>query len=145
MLYRSVAPVRPPARVRERMQAVGRSKTPGELLVAGALTRQGHKIALNVRPEPSLSITPDVVISKLRVCLFIDGCYWHGCPKHFVMPRANGLWWRTKIANNRTRDRRQARLLRSRGWHVWRIWEHSLQGAWASGTMRRLNCKLAAL
>lgn len=56
--------------------------------------------------------------------MFIDGCYWHGCPKHFVEPKTNTEYWAAKIARNRARDAGTDALLMSRGWAVVRVWEH---------------------
>ena len=59
--------------------------------------------------------------------VFVDGCFWHGCPVHGTQPRQNATFWREKIARNRSRDRRVDRELRARGWRVLRIWEHALK------------------
>lgn len=69
---------------------------------------------------------PDFVFSKLRVAVFVDGCFWHGCPNHSNLPANNREFWRRKLAANKIRDRRVARTLRSNGWQVMRIWEHEL-------------------
>ncbi len=69
---------------------------------------------------------PDFVFPKLRLALFVDGCFWHGCPIHATQPRQNARFWREKIARNQARDRLVNRTLRARGWKVLRIWEHEL-------------------
>jgi DNA mismatch endonuclease (patch repair protein) len=69
---------------------------------------------------------PDFVFVSARTAVFVDGCFWHGCPTHATQPKNNAEFWRRKIAANITRDRRVNRELRSRGWHVLRIWEHEL-------------------
>ena len=69
---------------------------------------------------------PDFVFWKERVAVFVDGCFWHGCPRHGTMPKQNGSFWRAKLARNKARDRLVARTLRSDGWKVVRIWEHAL-------------------
>lgn len=69
---------------------------------------------------------PDFVFSKLRLVVFVDGCFWHGCPQHRSTPATNASYWREKLAANRRRDRRVDRELASRGWRVLRIWEHEL-------------------
>ena len=69
---------------------------------------------------------PDFVFSRLKVAVFVDGCFWHGCPKHGSRPKQNRKFWETKIARNRARDRKVTRVLRGKGWRVVRIWEHEL-------------------
>lgn len=69
---------------------------------------------------------PDFVFTRLRVAIFVDGCFWHGCPKHGTRPRNNVAFWRSKLAANKNRDRLVARVLRKTGWRVMRIWEHEL-------------------
>ena len=69
---------------------------------------------------------PDFIFSKLRLAVFVDGCFWHGCPKHATRPSSNGAFWREKLARNKARDRIVNRTLRRRGWTVLRIWQHEL-------------------
>ena len=70
---------------------------------------------------------PDFAFSKQKVAIFVDGCFWHGCPKCYTRPKTNRKFWDKKREENMARDRRVTRQLRSRGWKVIRIWEHSLQ------------------
>ena len=70
---------------------------------------------------------PDFVFPKLRLAVFVDGCFWHGCPVHGTLPRSNQAFWRTKLERNATRDRLVTRTLRARGWRVLRIWHHALK------------------
>ena len=79
---------------------------------------------MNVDPE--VKSKADIVFRRARLCVFVDGCYWHGCPKHFHAPKVNREWWNEKIADNRKRDRRKTSALRKRGWRVIRIWEHEI-------------------
>jgi DNA mismatch endonuclease (patch repair protein) len=69
---------------------------------------------------------PDFVFRRERVAVFVDGCFWHGCPKCFRMPETNREYWERKIGRNVARDVRAARELRREGWRVVRVWEHSL-------------------
>ena len=69
---------------------------------------------------------PDFVFPKLRLAVFVDGCFWHGCPRHETKPRNNAAFWRKKFARNKERDRLVTRTLRNGGWRVLRIWEHEL-------------------
>lgn len=78
------------------------------------------------RRNVSLSGRPDFVFRKDRVAVFIDGCFWHGCPKHGSTPEQNHGFWKRKLANNKKRDRHTTKLLRLSGWKVLRIWQHEL-------------------
>ena len=69
---------------------------------------------------------PDFVFPKQRIAVFVDGCFWHGCPRHGTQPKQNRKFWETKIARNKARDRKVTRVLRKKGWQVLRIWEHEL-------------------
>jgi len=69
---------------------------------------------------------PDFAFRKIRLALFVDGCFWHGCPRCYRRPKSNRKFWDAKIARNRERDRRVNRELRRIGWRVMRIWEHEL-------------------
>ncbi len=82
------------------------------------------------RPSPQsgegMRVRPDFVFPKLRLAIFVDGCFWHGCPKHETRPQNNAAFWRKKFARNKARDRLVTRTLRQNGWRVLRIWEHEL-------------------
>jgi DNA mismatch endonuclease (patch repair protein) len=69
---------------------------------------------------------PDFVFPKLRVAVFVDGCFWHGCPEHATKPKNNASFWRKKFAANKARDLLVTRTLCCAGWRVLRIWEHEL-------------------
>jgi DNA mismatch endonuclease (patch repair protein) len=81
---------------------------------------------------------PDFVFPTEKLAVFVDGCFWHGCPKHAVKPKQNAAFWRKKIATNKARDRLVNRTLRRKGWRVLRIWEHEL----ARKNERRLLARL---
>lgn len=66
----------------------------------------------------------DVVFVTAQVAVFVDGCFWHGCPLHATFPKSNQSYWLPKLAENKERDLRQSQKLRSAGWHVIRLWEH---------------------
>lgn len=84
-----------------------------------------HKI-IGWRRHATLIGNPDFVFAKRKLALFVDGCFWHGCPKHCRMPKGNRLYWNEKIASNKARDQHVTRTLRRMGWRVMRIWEHEL-------------------
>lgn len=70
---------------------------------------------------------PDFVFHRERLVVFVDGCFWHGCPWHCRMPKSRQSYWEPKIARNRSRDKAILKLLEKTGWLVFRIWEHSLK------------------
>jgi len=72
-------------------------------------------------------VKPDFVFRPHRLAVFVDGCFWHGCPLHATQPKTNAAFWQEKLSTNRTRDRLVTRTLRTRGWRVLRIWEHELK------------------
>ncbi len=69
---------------------------------------------------------PDFVFPKQRLAVFVDGCFWHGCPKHGSLPSTNRLYWLKKLSRNKSRDRLVAKALRTSGWRVMHVWEHAL-------------------
>jgi DNA mismatch endonuclease (patch repair protein) len=75
------------------------------------------------------TVRPDFVFQKFRTAVFVDGCFWHGCPRHATWPAHRAAWWRRKIEGNKTRDRMVNRTLRRAGWQVLRIWECDLRNA----------------
>ena len=79
------------------------------------------------RRKQKLAGRPDFVFRKQRMAIFVDGCFWHGCPRHGSKPDSNRAFWRNKFAINKARDKRITRELRRQGWHVMRVWEHSLK------------------
>jgi DNA mismatch endonuclease (patch repair protein) len=79
------------------------------------------------RRHQNLPGCPDFVFSRNRLAVFVDGCFWHGCHWHCRMPKTRTDYWNPKIARNKNRDREVMRLLRQKGWRVYRIWEHSLK------------------
>lgn len=82
---------------------------------------------------------PDFAFRKERVAVFVDGCFWHGCPKHFKRPKSSRKFWDEKIAKNKARDTKVNRELRKLGWKVLRIWEHALCRWAALKSLRRVE------
>jgi DNA mismatch endonuclease (patch repair protein) len=82
---------------------------------------------------------PDFTFRKERLCVFVDGCFWHGCPKCYRLPEANREYWAAKAERNRARDKLVRRELRQSGWRVMRVWEHELSGHRVSWLLRRLR------
>ena len=90
-----------------------------------------------------LRVRPDFVFPKRRLAVFVDGCFWHGCPKHGTQPAHNRAFWRRKFTANKTRDRLVTRTLRRRGWRVLRIWEHELTRKNQARLLRRIRRALS--
>jgi DNA mismatch endonuclease (patch repair protein) len=84
---------------------------------------------------------PDFVFAKARVAVFVDGCFWHGCPKHSSVPATNRAFWLRKLTANSVRDLLVNRTLRGLGWRVVRIWEHELARKNEKKLMRRMGLK----
>ncbi len=80
---------------------------------------------------------PDFTFRREKVCVFVDGCFWHGCPACYRAPESNGAFWRAKVENNRARDSRTSKALRKRGYWVVRIWECDLGKPAALGKVKR--------
>ena len=94
-----------------------------ELLVIAIFRSHGITGWRRHQPLPG---KPDFVFRRERLAVFVDGCFWHGCPKHLRMPASNVEYWNAKIARNMARDRRVNADLRRAGWRVVRLWEHAL-------------------
>src|SRR5690554_324045 len=112
------------ASVRRRMQLQRIRETEPELSLRRTLHSLGLRYRLDLRPDPSVRRRADIVFTKTRVAVFVDGCFWHNCPEHGSMPRQNVSYWEPKLHRNAERDAETTRLLQERGWEVIRIWEH---------------------
>jgi DNA mismatch endonuclease, patch repair protein len=110
------------SRVMAAVKGSGNKNT--ELRLIGIMRLGGIK---GWRRNCSLPGKPDFVFAAARVAIFVDGCFWHGCPIHCRKPSSNREYWLAKIERNRKRDRKVRELLRENNWVVVRIWEHSLK------------------
>ncbi len=106
------------------MQGNRSRDTKPELLVRSLLHRRGLRYRVNQRPLPELRRTSDIVFRKARVAVFVDGCFWHGCPDHYKQPSTNARYWSDKVEGNRRRDLETDACLAEAGWTVLRHWEH---------------------
>lgn len=107
------------------MQANRSRDTAPELAVRRFLHRAGLRYRVAIAPEPTLRRKADVVFTRARVAVFIDGCFWHGCPEHGRKQfRFNAEYWAAKIASNVARDADTGARLEALGWKVLRYWEH---------------------
>lgn len=112
------------AAARAVMKANHGTDTKPEQTMRSALHRLGLRFRKHQRPVPEIRCIADVIFSRSRVAVFVDGCFWHGCPQHGTRPKTNVHYWDAKLARNGERDRRNNVLLRDAGWTVVRIWEH---------------------
>jgi DNA mismatch endonuclease (patch repair protein) len=97
-----------------------------ERALRSALHRRGLRFRIHSRLLTGSRCTVDIVFSVTRVAVFLDGCFWHGCPEHRTHPRNNAEWWRAKIDANIARDRDTDARLAEDGWTVVRIWGHEM-------------------
>jgi DNA mismatch endonuclease (patch repair protein) len=109
---------------RSIMRANKRRDTRPELLVRRLLHAQGLRYRVDHRVVQESRTRADIAFTRQRVAVFIDGCFWHSCPDHLHLPKANADYWVAKLARNVERDAEVAVLLRSLGWTVLRFWEH---------------------
>lgn len=114
-----------------------RSKdTSPERAVRSILHAHGLRYRTNIRPEPAIRRTADIVFTRRRIAVFIDGCFWHACPQHLEPPRSNVDYWLPKLEANRVRDAETNDLLTLAGWTVLRFWEHESPEAVAVSIQR---------
>lgn len=106
------------------MEAQRRKNTAPEVALRKILFAEGLRYRVNYKVPGAPRRTIDIAFPGRRVAVFIDGCFWHGCPEHGVAPKHNSQWWATKLAMNHQRDIETTALLKSRGWTVLRFWEH---------------------
>ena len=106
------------------MQGNRKRDTRPELAVRQATHALGLRYLVARRPLRGCPWTADLVFPRLRLAVFVDGCYWHGCAQHFKPPRTNAGYWGPKVERNRSRDVRVGADLREAGWTVLRLWEH---------------------
>lgn len=107
-----------------RMAKVRQKGTGAEIALRRDLYRRGlrYRVDFEVLKKPRR--VADIAFPGLRIAIFIDGCFWHGCPEHATWPKQNAEFWRQKIETNRARDTDTNERLRSIGWTVLRFWEH---------------------
>jgi DNA mismatch endonuclease, patch repair protein len=127
--------------VSAQMSRMPRSDTGPELALRSALHRRGLRFRVNDRSLPG---RPDIVLTRARVAVFVDGCFWHACPEHGVLPESNRDWWRAKLERNVERDREKDAALEELGWLTVHVWEHEdipgaadvIEGLWSRRTGR---------
>jgi DNA mismatch endonuclease, patch repair protein len=123
--------------VMSRIRGAGNKKTELALI---AVFRRNHITGWSRNQK--LFGKPDFVFRSQRLAVFVDGCFWHGCPKHGTMPANNSVFWKEKLEANKLRDREVTRTLQKHGWKVMRIWEHELKAINAVNLLARIKRKL---
>lgn len=124
-MERHSVPITPlDAATRRRMKSVGQTDTAAEVAIRRILWARGFRYRKDHRPLSKLRTKADLVFIGPRVAVYIDGCFWHGCPEHATWPKNNEAFWRHKIEANIARDRRIDEELQAAGWMVVRVWEH---------------------
>jgi DNA mismatch endonuclease (patch repair protein) len=106
------------------MQTTRQRDTRAELRLRRELHRRGRRFRVDLAPLPGLRRRADIVFTRQRVAIYVDGCFWHACPAHGTIPRHNREWWVAKLEANERRDRDTDRRLAAAGWRVVRVWEH---------------------
>lgn len=124
---------------RRTMKGNRRRDTAPELAVRRLLHAAGLRYLVDAQPLPGLRRKADVVFRRQRIAVFIDGCYWHGCPEHGTTPTTNREYWTAKVAANRARDLDTDARLTEAGWQPVRFWEHEPPAEVASQVLRLLG------
>lgn len=119
----SPAPQASSATARKVMQG-NRSDSRLEQALRSELHRRGLRFRKHLTVLPGVRCRPDIVFTRDRIAVFVDGCFWHSCPLHGTSAKANGEWWAAKLRGNVERDRRNDEALRANGWTVIRLWGH---------------------
>ena len=112
-----------PAQRRHCMRRVKNKNTKPELLLRRALWARGFRYRLQVK----MLGRPDLLFVGARLVVFVDGCFWHGCPLHHTLPQTNRQYWHEKLTKNMGRDQQVSTQLEAMGWRVLRFWEHELK------------------
>ncbi|WP_245528114.1 very short patch repair endonuclease [Cellulomonas gilvus] len=112
------------ASVSRRMSRLRRKDNEAELAVRRVLHAAGYRYRVHHPVPGQRRRTIDIAFTRAKVAVFIDGCFWHGCPAHGTQPRSNAAWWVAKLAANQARDEDTTHWLEADGWLVVRIWEH---------------------
>jgi DNA mismatch endonuclease, patch repair protein len=118
------SPVALNSAVRAQMQRLPRRDTQPELRLRRALHQRGYRYRVDLAPLTGLRRKADVVFTRRRVVVFVDGCFWHKCPLHCRQPTHNAAWWATKLSRTAARDLDTTQRLAEAGWTVVRLWEH---------------------
>lgn len=125
----------------EIMARVRSRNTRPELILRSSLWSRGFRYRLNAR---IFDVRPDFVFPRQRVAVFVDGCFWHGCPAHYTRPVSRRDYWAGKLQQNVLRDVRQTQELEAAGWRTVRIWEHEVSSDLNAAVARVASAVAAA-
>lgn len=131
--------------VARRMASTHQRDTPCELDLRRLVHRAGLRYRVDQVVLSGLRRRADIVFRGARVAVFVDGCFWHCCPQHGTMPKANSSWWRHKLAANKARDEDTNRVLTGAGWVVLRFWEHEDPVRAAASVIRTVRRRIARM
>lgn len=118
------ARVSPGGKLSAKMSTLARRDTAPEMLLRRELHRRGLRFRVQFKVPSNRRRSIDIAFTRVRLAVYVDGCFWHGCPEHHSAPRTNAEWWKWKVERNRARDDDTDRLLTAAGWRVIRLWEH---------------------
>lgn len=121
--------------VRNNMRANRGRNTGPEMRIRQGLHALGYRYRVDVRPVRELNRRADIVFYNRRLAIFVDGCFWHGCPEHHVSSKTNEHYWSAKVTTNMSRDVDTNIQLEAKGWRVLRVWEHET----ASQALRQIT------
>ena len=126
--------------VSTRMARARRRDTAPELALRRQLHARGFRYRVAFPIPGKRRRTIDIAFTRKRLAVFVDGCFWHGCPVHGTSPRQNSDWWRTKLTANQRRDADTTQVLVAQGWTVIRLWEHEPASVAADRVVDLLTC-----
>ncbi|MCX4772365.1 very short patch repair endonuclease [Streptomyces sp. NBC_01260] len=130
--------------VSARMSRQASRDTAPEVAVRRLLHASGYRYRVNERVPDMSRRTIDIAFTRAKVAVFLDGCFWHGCPEHATRPRSNAEWWRQKLDRNMARDAETTAHLVAEGWTVLRFWEHEAPGGVAERVAKAVDRERSA-
>ena len=116
------------------MSRIRGKNTSPERALKKYLKKKGYKIS-----SVKLFGSPDIVLKRKKIAIFVDGCFWHKCRKHYIQPKTKKLFWIKKINQNVKRDKIVNQTLGKNGWKIIRIWEHEIKNSKSQMVNRKLN------
>lgn len=129
--------------VRRSMRANRGRDTAPEIAVRKIVHNAGLRYRVDHRPIASLNRRADLVFTRARIAVFIDGCFWHGCPEHHTLAKTNAEFWSEKVQRNRARDAETNQLLATARWEVLRFWEHEPAADIAASIIETVRLQIA--
>jgi DNA mismatch endonuclease (patch repair protein) len=137
--WRKNVPAATDKKTLNRMKRQVRTDTNCEMQIRKILYAKGYRYRKNYKPIKSLNRRADIVFVKWKIAIFVDGCFWHRCPKHWKPPKNNAAWWIRKINSNVKRDKETTDILKKEGWNVIRAWEHEDPNIVANKIIKQIN------